>query len=817
MNSTITLYYECLVEQDRNFLLDINGAKGIETYLQTLTKSTINNFQYVKQALKVAIKIDASQSGLNMGSGSQDLNYVKIQNGNENPCYYFVISKTWKSQNTIELVLEMDTLNTYQYNSDYTIDKKTFIKRMHKDRFTKNVYSPTLIVEYDFTDAGQVYGFTLTNLLIQRCKPTNVELTIISGNATGSASATSYYGTYVINGALHSTGAGHVVAHIDFDADEILMRVIDLKSEEINVPLYKGTTWTLYEKGKEILDWCLYYKNANSGDNQPVDCFLIPDEPITINVQQNTAEFNTGNVPNGKYLLFFYPYNSTSISFLVDGVRYTPSMQILNPTNSIIYTALAIQNDSNTIKVYWAKFVYTATGSIRFWGRFNLIATSPTSIKVDNSPEVIYSNEVDSLPTANQVFSNSIYNKENVNHSTSMGSYSTSTIGGLESIDKTLSTNIKLIHIPYSPTPYTIISNVYTFDSCWTYNSADGKLQLTDFTRKFENHIDTDMPTLLDDMFIKVNSTDHNIVSDRQRWMKDSKLYHSDYFRFKFVYDSFTKIFPMEALNFTSNYDFNFSFDFIMSRNITSKFLFQFNQYSYKSNHTTEDFDNILAVSRNNEEVLYSSQYLDYLRTGYNYDLKAKEKQQIASGIGIGLNVAGLVASIGLSFVPGGQAIGIGGAIAGSIGLASQLVGYAKNTAQNEENIQRKLQETQMQSVAVQNADDYDLLYAYTEDKAMMMKYVCSDKMEKVLDDLFFYCGYIVNEQGIPDVSSRRSFNFLQATLEISKTNNLTNDIIQDIKNKFENGVTFLHYSFNKFDFAQDKENIELSVLPEEE
>ena len=34
-----------------------------------------------------------------------------------------------------------------------------------------------------------------------------------------------------------------------------------------------------------------------------------------------------------------------------------------------------------------------------------------------------------------------------------------------------------------------------------------------------------------------------------------------------------------------------------------------------------------------------------------------------------------------------------------------------------------------------------------------------------------------------------------------------------EIKEKFENGVTFLHYSFNKFDFAQDKENIELSVL----
>ena len=295
------------------------------------------------------------------------------------------------------------------------------------------------------------------------------------------------------------------------------------------------------------------------------------------------------------------------------------------------------------------------------------------------------------------------------------------------------------------------------------------------------------------------------------RTFNDPKLYHSDYYRNKFVYDSFSKVFPLEQLSLSaSSVDINFTFDFIMSRNIVSKFLFKFNQYKYT--HSMEDYEDVLPVSRNNEEVLYSSQYLDYLRSGYNYDLKAKERQQQATGIGIGLNVAGLVTSAFAGALTGNP-IAVGGVIASGIGLASQLVSYAKNTAQNEENIQRKLQETQMQSIAVQNADDYDLLYAYTNNKAKLCLYQCSEKMFSILDNLFYYCGYVVNEQGIPNVSSRRSFNFLQASLEVSATNNLTSEILDDIKEKFENGVTFLHYSFNKFDFAQDKENIELSLL----
>ena len=42
----------------------------------------------------------------------------------------------------------------------------------------------------------------------------------------------------------------------------------------------------------------------------------------------------------------------------------------------------------------------------------------------------------------------------------------------------------------------------------------------------------------------------------------------------------------------------------------------------------SEDYGNILAVSRNNESTIYTSQYINYLRTGLQYDLKMKQAQE---------------------------------------------------------------------------------------------------------------------------------------------------------------------------------------------
>lgn len=805
MNSTITLYYNCLIEKDKNFILDNNGVKAIETYLQTLTSKTITDFQYIKQGLSLSIKIDASQIGLCMGENCDDLNYVKIQNGTQNPCYYFIISKTWKSANTIELVLSMDTLNTYQYDGDYEISPKTLIKRMHKDRFKKLTGSFELInvftllgVEYNIDHVELAYAHGTIKTMSATSSNPNIEVTLSEVVKSGL--------TYIrihIKSLKSSLSITDIIVTYEVNGYE---NIIDLKSEEINAPVYKINDYTLYDqKGTSMIDWSLYYKTADDQATTPVDCYLIPSEAITFYYQQGSGEFDNNNVPEDKYLLFFVDYNDPPITFNIDGISYTPSMTKNPYMNATVIKAIAIFNDNGTLKVYQGDF----NNYLGYNGKWTLVGDNPSHIYVENSPEDVNSHQADSLPSASTIFNDHLYLSAYASHTTNMGSLVETTMYGDNSIDKTLSTNIKIINIPYSPTSFSVDSNgIFTFDSCWTYNSGDGKLKLTDFSKRFSNIIQTDYPNVIGKFISSINE---DISNDISRNLLDPKLLHSDYYRPKFVYDSFTKIFPLEQIDFDlSDKSLYFNFNFIMSRNIVSKFLFKFEQFAYK--FSKEDYENIVAVSRNNEEVLYNSQYLDYIRTGYNYDLKAKEKTEVASGIGIGLNVAGLLASIGVGAMTGSP-IAIGSAVASGIGLVSQLVGYAKTTAQNEENIQKKLQETQMQAISVLNADDYDLLYAYSQNKAKICEYEVSPRMKKVLDDLFFYCGYVINEQGKPNVNTRRSFNFVQASLMINHTNNLPNEIVDDIKEKFEQGVTFLHYSFNKFDFNQDKENIERSIL----
>lgn len=801
MNSTITLYWNCLLEKEKNFILDNNGANAIETYLQTIESLTIEKFQYIKQALSLTIKIDWSQSYLEMGNGNKDLNYIKIQNGEEHPCYYFIISKTWKSMATLELVLSMDTLNTFQYDNDYLISEKTFVKRMHKDRFTKLISS--MGVHKQGWSGGEE-TFTMTNVEIKASYPKSYSVAVFPND--GTTATISFVGSgkyFSIHVNYHANEEYYIFVSYELYA---LLSIIDLKSEEINVPTYKTSEQTIYETINEHRNnWALYYKNSDNQENSPIDCFLVPEDDIPIKYQGTESKFTNGNVPLNKYLVFSSTYPNGSLTFNYGGTTYSTDYYSGEHDR---YYLFAIQNDGGTIKAYKVTFVDTdAHGWVGSW---QLVYTG--DVIVENAPEKVYSYEVSSLPSASQWGNGGLYNPSYATHQTTFSAYVDGIIKGHNSIDKTLSTNIKIINLPYSPTPYEIDqNNVYTFDSCWTYNLADEDLKLTDFSKRWKNEIDSGIANIIRPL---IYNTYHqiNLDEDASRGIPDPKLMHSDYYRPKFVYDSFTKIFPLEKVDYSnSSKDISFKFDFIMSRNIVSKFLFKFNQIKYS--YSNEDYDNIVAVSRNNEEVLFNSSYLDYIRTGYNYDLKAKERSETASGIGIGLNIAGLIASIGLSFVPGGQAIGIASVVGSSLGLAGQLVNYAKTTAQNEENIQRKLQETQMQGVSVLNADDYDLLYAYSENKAKYCLYKCSPQMDRVLDDLFFYCGYVVNEQMKPNVNTRRSFNFVQASLVINHTNNLTNEVMDDIKEKFDQGVTFLHYSFNKFDFNQDKENIELSVL----
>ena len=815
--ATLTLYYKSLLNKDKNFILDnpSNGKSAVENYLSTLEHDVITGFQYQKHQMVLTLKIDRNQTALNMGKNAQDLNYIKIQNEGENPKYYFIIGKNWKAENTIELVCNMDTLNSFEFNRDYELNEKTLVKREHRDRF-EEFQEFTFDWEFHNSISENPNPKFYTDLYLVQAEVYAISWELIYEDNPGQTEIlgiepfTNSDGVRGLQVTSNTLSYNKIILRVKYRLKAFTKR-IDFRSEEISCPLYKTDETILLEKGgQSSINWSLYYKSQNDSENSPVDCYLIPDVSLPVEYSSPSGTISVGDLPsNGDWIFFVTPYNG-DLTFEINSRQYSTKTDSFNKfeyfASMLWFDVIAFRKNSGNIEFKKFRYYYDRAwyGYEKFEIQYEYTSSVTGSVTLLNPPESVSCYKCTDFPSAKTFFRERLFNKPN--DTLTFSSMVQGTLIDVQQIDRTDSKNIKIIDTPYCPSNYTIENGYYRFQQWYV---DDEKLKLVNTSLRFENNIESNGHNVLKDFIQPIER--FSLLSNTTRFLKDPKLYHSDFYRPKFVYDSYSKVFALEKLEFLKNhiYPNTFNFRFVMTRNIVSKFLFMF-EYVWKN--PTEDFPNVVAVARNNEEVLYNSQYINYLRTGYNYDLKAKQRQESSAGVGIGLSALGLVASIAVA-VATENPLPIAGAVASGIGLVGQTVNYAKTTAQNEDNIQRKLQETQMQSVAVMNADDVDLLFAYSQNRAKLCYYEVSSKMKEILDDLFYYGGYITNEQKIPNVRTRYWFNFVQASLIIEESNNLTEEIENDIKNKFENGVTFLHYRHNKFDLKQEMENIETKLV----
>ena len=818
--STIEIYKSCKLLKDKNFVLDGSNSAidYVSSYLGTLTKKTITGFQYIKHALSITIKVDLNQDYFQMKSSANDWNYVRIRNSELTASYfyYFVDKIEWGSENTAKFYLVMDTINTFKYNTDYKVNKKTLVKRMHKDRFidlSNETFTYKYYVEKQISGSE---GFSYSNALLGSFTSTSefsysIQKIASESNAPASGIASWSFSpaTPTKAGQLIFTlfgGVGRVALEIKIIKPKLFLRVFDLKSEGISAPLYKIKDETIYEDfGRSTLDWKLFYKNASSADGAPVDCYLIPSIPTPVSAMSSGRNINYSDLTAGYYYYFCSKYyeDTTPDGFITfeaqNGDRFYPATTgLYNGVESfslIVFYRASGENDFSIYKITsQGKFVlYEHQTYVRLLNNWDQISCYQTATYRDY--EAFMANHYYNVNMAMNVIQIS-------------SGVATANIGNY--IDRTDSTAIKLIDLPYLPTSHKLDDDgngnmSYYLGTPWRFTNDNPPLiKYLDVEEPFSNDIISHVDGVNDNFLFHTYGQDLDGTADR--FISDSKLRHSDFYRYKFVYDNFSKFFALEELEFNKEADYYFKFNFKVSRNICSKFLFTFNEINYKKSR--EDYDNILPVARNNEEVLYSSQYLNYLRNGYNFDVKAKQRQEDTAKAGLGLSVASVVASLLFASTPVGPlAIATAG-----IGLASQYINYAKTIASNEESIEQKLQESKNQAVSVLNNDDVDLFDAYSDNKAKICQYWVSDEMISVLDDLFYYAGYSVNKQMIPNVSSRYWFNFLQASLEVSETNNISEECMNDIKERFEQGVTFLHFH-NGFDFGQTKENLEVDLV----
>ena len=390
---------------------------------------------------------------------------------------------------------------------------------------------------------------------------------------------------------------------------------------------------------------------------------------------------------------------------------------------------------------------------------------------------------------------------------------STGTCSPFNEIDLTDDRLIKCFVFPYAPAEFLVGKS--SFDSLpnGVILNTDNIIELQKQQTPLFNYTKTFTGKSLQKELV-VDGDSLIIASGQARnIIYESKLFHSDYYQPKFVYDSFAFSFNLENVNvdeyLKNGYYKDLITNYVVSQNVQSKFMFDFPQYVL--DRSTQDYDNVLCIERNNEKALFNNAYINYIRSGgYSYDTKKASSQNAVNGITTALSIIGAVTSFASSGATGGAGIvaGVGLTLSATAGIIRTI-----HTAQEQDRaISQKINQNMIQGTSVQGSEDIDILTAISGNKAKVVYYELSDIMKNAIWDLFHYCGYATHEQKIPAVDTRLYFNFVQGEI-ILKDFTFNDDIASRIILKWREGVTFMHLVNSTYDFNQEYENFETSLM----
>lgn len=815
--------YRTQLTPSRNALVD-----ELERYLGGLIPLYSNpSFQYQQLGLDLTIKVNVTQSKITESSIG---NYVRIEQ-DDRIWYYFILGAQWKGKKVVQLILSIDSINTFRNDLHWT--DKTTIMRQHGDRFFR---------QYN-------------NEFIRR---------------------------------IDEEGEG-------VTAEKYLVSSSDVRDETIG----EDIQWYLMYKTRDAL-------SPNDYAN-PIGCYLLADRPIQISTgASGSVTITTDNLIEGTYYYFNYVDNPGG-SVTINGNTYT-----LGNTYKLKTTTESNWYDRILQGIVITKY----DGSIRYGLQWNDVTYSWTGIEITTSSfhtftapgylantNYVYSSRSisTSIPLSRDSISDvvvitgqkwrvsstmySITEQSLIsqNFYYTVAGQPATVVNSLASIDRTESRIMKILALPYAPCEIVKIGENYSFPDEWVFEG--GYLRLNDLSTEFSNYIGRIGLSQLDPgAIIPDHSHDREAPQDQRDNRRESKLFHSDYYTYKAVYDSFAKEVQLERIKpFLERgvYEDNEVYIpvyFKPTNTINSKMAFKFDtkhltSYAdFAKYEQMEDYGDYLIVARNNEIPIYSNDYVNYIRNGYNYDLKAQElskQQAIANMVVEGFSTAAslgfgkwtqskkdwasarqlyereFTSMMGSDYASPEEVVATGAyksvkdmltpeynrvkaqggtnplyavqGISTGTGLIKSAVNlyFSQAQATNERNA--KLSSLAAQSTAVAGSDDIDLLNYYNGNQLQLFTYDTKNYQKDAIADLFHYCGYTHAHMEYPDITSRIWFNFIQCEPFFREEPYTPfNNYLEDIKARYSTGVTVYHCNNGQWDWDQEYENWEVMIYPEQ-
>lgn len=811
------MYKTSRIIPSRNLKVD-----SLESYLSTLQSVSFTDFQYIRPKLDGTIKVNMGQEYALWDSYVFD--YLKVTNGNgEKTQYYFITKVEQRSEETLELTIHMDVINTFK--DAYTISPNSVIRREFKDRFEKvtdykttyhavpaasltDSYFGTPLIEYS---AGRVrcnikdkFFTDYPDGVIYDCYIKKADGTYLSSTSCtmGTSTCTATFGD------LLNVDISEVQWYFKYDFENAYYPIIDYLSEGIEPQLYKTFETAVPQFADQ--SWNLVYRGENaieaSAYNQvnPVNVYLVPDNGTPIKYNNLSANVKTAtDFASAKYTFFRAGSYGTNLGIIIERTNGKTEYQnmvseVYLPFTGHQYVDAYVYSDGSTLTIYrkqWSNGSYSSFGSYSNIAKITFLDGAPSL------PIGVLSSLPDIRPDESALTS-----------TLATGAYGTDTTLGVQDIGLTDARLMKVVKLPYAPASGAITTDGVEFDS-WAYSPAErmykgevtGKAYLGeyDYTSKIASPLKDLSPQSIDPSQKKI------------AWTKarETKLLHSDFHQAKFVYDSFNFLFELEKVDGEEWRTLDdkewLKFDFVVTSTVNSRFFFRFPDYVLDKSQS--DYDNIMPVSRNNEVTIYSNQYVNYLRTGYNYDVKNKHRQQVMSAFGLEHQASRGVELYnnlrGHEFEhPLATGVSTGFSILGNI------VSNIYNIKQAEESLERKKMNMLNQATAVSGSDDIDLLVAYGNNQAKMVYYNPSEMMTNALATLFHYCGYVSERRGVPTENTRYWFDYCQADIEFINDKHAPVWALDEIKYRYSLGLTILHCNSNEWDFDQNYENWEVAL-----
>ena len=730
-NHQVTMYLNVDFMPNDNVTFD-----DIESHLKlftTLTPKDLGPNRSVDELdLNIKIKLDVSTMYRYANYWTSQINYCKISTADKTTTYYyyFVTDVNVLSEGTLELTLQLDTLNSFSkyVNDNNYWSTRTITSRQHKDRFDSS-----------------------HNIVIDK----------------------------------FDEGLG-------------------------TLPMYKVSDTTLRQT-TENYKWYIVYESDSDDEKSPIKTKVYCSNKFSCNVSVNKAiAFTKLGIHTGVYYwdTRYHADGYTHTMVINDSSVKDVKWMLCDLDNAKIYYGLSdSEYNGNGGQIYrrcWSNphVVDFDSSKTTYIGQYWTWASAgyPTAVlgwyfalQYNNSFYWQYQTSSD----VNRLYINGDGMKEKRSNGSINADWNIATISDVDRTNKLIN---KIVECPYCPLQLEngVISNISInfesddVDDLYHY----GPLYIaTSQEKAYASKVNE--ISIIDTITIPSTRTQSDIKDIKY----ETKLLNSNFSKVKFTYDSFTKELKRELFNEPYG---KVSISYYQSLNMSSKLMFHF----YCNYQETDDYDKYLTCSRNNESTLYNSQYLDYIRNGYNYDVKNKALADKKNVLALGASVAGT----GLSMASNMGSLGKFSAVQQGIGIVNNVANLVISNAQQELALEQKKNEALNTTVGVSSTDDASLLNVYNGNRLHMFKYSIRDNLKNSLYEQFYLTGYACNDYGRPALNTRQNFNYIQATTTIDTLIPIPTKIKTDIISRISNGILIIHKCEDSLGGLFNYENWETSI-----